>query len=108
MISIALPGEKKQEDNTQAQKKEWNNNRYIRFRQITTLAPMIQLAREIYAKKTSRRLECKGGRPGVMMLRGVDVDIITKRIDMDQVIKYTLKEKQCGRCSVCYEELEEM
>lgn len=68
---------------------------------------MNQLACELYRQNTGNNHDYKGESVGVMMLRGVDVELITKRNDPDQVTKDTLKEKQCNRCSVCYEELEE-
>ena len=41
------------------------------------------------------------------MARGVEVDIITKRIHIEQETKDILMERQNGRCSECDEKLVE-
>ena len=41
------------------------------------------------------------------MVRGVEVDIITKRIHIEQETKDILMERQNGRCSECDEKLVE-
>ena len=80
---------------------------YMRVWQITYLAPMIQRACEIYSIKYGLKLDYKGEGLGAMMLKGVQEDLITKRIKYDQATKDTLKEKQNGLCSECKEELED-
>ena len=75
----------------------------IRIRQVPPIAPMLQRACEIYIAKTSQKLEYKGESLGVLMVRGVELDLVTKRVAIDSETKERLKEKQENRCSVCHD-----
>ena len=82
-MQAARPATKKQGEKKQAT----NKQKSIRIRQITNIGPLLQLACEIYNKKTGHKVEYKCESAGVMMLRGVEVDLITKRVDTDKKTK---------------------
>ena len=68
---------------------------------------MIHTACKIYEERTQRKLQYKGESLGVMMVRGMECDLITKRIHLTTAQISNLWEQQNGLCSVCEEKLEE-
>lgn len=66
---------------------------------------MLNRSCDIYSGTFGNNIDYKGETPGAIMFRGVDVEIITKRIHTDQATKYILMERQHGRFSECDEKL---
>ena len=52
----------------------------IRIRQVPRVASIIQTACDLYTEKTGRKLEYKGESLGAWMFRGMENNLITKRI----------------------------
>ena len=86
---------KKQEDQEEKEKVK----HHIRIRLLPKEAPMLDRACNIYSEKFGKKLDYKGETGGAIMARGVEVDIITKRIHIEQETKDILMERQNGRCS---------
>ena len=79
----------------------------IRIRQVPHIAPIIQSACDLYTEKTSRKLEYKGESLGAWMFRGMENNLITKRIHAQPETIKCLMIQQEGKCSTCDELLQE-
>ena len=67
-----------------------NKKTAVRVRQVPTIAPMLQTACDIYINKTGRKVEYKGGSLGSLMVRGVEVELITKRLKLPDAVLQSL------------------